>query len=174
MDRRNALLTLSGVMMTTTLLTLPRRNALAQATTALQLPLYRTETLEIGTFAKETSQVALKKAEHPKVREFAGFEVAEQTAIAQVLTNNNDPPPAPLSSAHQSELKQLQAQGGRAFDGAYVQGQIAGHHQLLAIQQAFLDGRPTDLDAMHIAVLARTVINMHLTMLQDLQNQLNA
>jgi putative membrane protein len=174
MDRRNALLTLSGIMTTTTLLTLPRHKALAQGASAtLQLPQYRAQTLEIGTFAKETSQAALNKATHPNVREFAGFEVAEQTAVAQVLTSDNNPQPAALNSAYQAQLQQLRAQSGRAFDLAYVQGQIAGHQHLLAVQQAFLDGRPADLDAMHIAVLVRTVIGVHLTMLQDLQNQLN-
>jgi putative membrane protein len=173
MDRRNALLTLSGAMVTSTLLTLPSRKALAQARSAtLELPQYRAQTLEIGTFAKQTSQAALNQATNPNVREFAGFEVAEQTAVSQVLTSDNNPQPAALNSAYQMQLQQLQAQSGKAFDVAYVQGQIAGHQQLLAIQQGFLDGRPSDDDARHIAVLVRMVITMHLTMLHDLQNQL--
>ncbi len=47
--------------------------------------------------------------------------------------------------------------------------QIQGHQELLKIQQAFLNGVPTDHDREHLAVLARMAIQMHLTMLQDLQ-----
>ena len=55
-----------------------------------------------------------------------------------------------------------------------MQGQIKGHQELFAIQEEFLNGVPTDHGREHIAVLARTVIQMHLTMLQDLQGVVGA
>ncbi len=175
MDRRNAIATLSGAVAASALLTLPRRAAWAQQTpalmpgTTLDADAYKTHTLMAGTFAKQTSVVALGKATNPRVKQFAQFEADEQTTIAQVLTDMANPPPAPLDAAHQGMLTQLQGEQGKAFDAAYVQGQIKGHQELFAIQQAYLNGNPTDRDREHIAMLARAVIQMHLTMLQDLQ-----
>ena len=175
MNRRNAIVTLSGVLATSALLVAPRRPAFAQAVGAtLSAGPYKTKTLMAGTFSKETSQMAMSQATHPKVQEFAQFENAEQTTIAQALTDMNNPPPAPLDAQHAAMLKQLQAQSGKAFDMAYVQGQITGHQELLVIQQSYLNAAPTNADYKHIAMLARTVIQMHLAMLTDLQNTLNA
>ncbi len=76
----------------------------------------------------------------------------------------------PLDANEEAMLRQLQAAAGPAFDQAYVQGQIMGHQQLLGIQEAFLRGQSSmTTDAVHIALLARTVIQMHLTMLHDLE-----
>jgi len=175
MNRRNAIVTLSGVLATSALLVVPRGPAFAQTTGAtLGQGQYKAKTLMAGTFSKQTSQMAISQATHPKVQEFAQFEAAEQTTIAQALTNMNNPPPAPLDAQHAALLKQLQGQSGKAFDAAYVQGQITGHQELLAIQQSYLNAAPTDRDYKHVAMLSRTVIQMHLTMLQDLQNTLNA
>ena len=56
-----------------------------------------------------------------------------------------------------------------------MQGQIEGHQRLLSIQESFLKGQLNmATDPVHVAMLARTVIQMHLTMLQDLKNMLNA
>ena len=75
---------------------------------------------------------------------------------------------------HTALLHQLQSQSGKTFDSAYIQGQIVGHQQLLNIQQAFLNKTLTGNDDEHIAVIARAVIQMHLTMLQDLQTEITA
>ena len=173
MDRRHAITALSGVVAASALLALPRRPAWAQKPTgSIGAGEYKTQTLAVGSFSKQLSQLAMARAAHPRVKEFAGFEVGEQTAIAQVLTNTADPPPVPPGPAMTGELAQLQQQQGKAFDLDYVRLQIQGHGDLYAIQQDFLNGTPTDMDREHIAVLARAVIQMHLTMLQDLQAML--
>jgi putative membrane protein len=180
MDRRNAIMAFSGVLASSALMAIPRRPALAQTPaelgqatriTSLQ---YRAQTLQVGTFSKQTSELATTQAVHPRVRQFAVFEVDEQTAMAQVLTDVNNPRPVPLDAQHAALLQQLQSQSGKTFDLAYIQGQIVGHQQLLNIQQAFLNGTLTGNDDEHIAVLARVVIQMHLTMLQDLHTEITA
>jgi len=139
----------------------------------LNLEQYRKATLMVGSLAKQTSELALQQAAHPAVKQFAGFENAEQTTLAQVLTNTQNPPPAPLDANEAAMLRQLEAASGPSFDQAYVQGQIMGHQQLLGIQEAFLQGQPSmATDAVHVAMLARTVIQMHLTMLQTLERTL--
>ncbi len=179
MERRNALMSLSGILATSAFFgaTAPRSLAQTPVTPTTHATLgasrYKTQTLAIGTFAKETSQLAMSKATHPKIKEFANFEVAEQTTIAQALMNMNNPPPAPLDAQQTAMLKQLQAQSGHGFEAAYVQGQLTGHRELLDIQQEFLNGTPPTADQQHIAMMARTVIQMHIVMLMDLQSELS-
>jgi putative membrane protein len=180
MDRRNAIVAFSGILASSALAAMPRRPAFAQTEAEsgqakLITPLqYRTQTLQVGTFSKETSQLATVQATHPKVRQFAQFEVNEQTAMAQVLTDVNNPPPVPLDAQHTALLQQLQSLSGKTFDTDYIQAQIVGHQQLLNIQQIFLNSILTGNDAEHIAVLARVVIQMHLAMLQELQMEITA
>jgi predicted outer membrane protein len=182
MDRRNALLTLSGMVATGALLSRPSlaQNSAAQnpavpdATGTITPMVHRDETLSLGAFSKETSQIALTRATHPLIRQFAGFELAEQTTVAQVITDQANPPLAPIDQRHQAMLQALQAAQGPAFDTAYVQGQLETHERLLNIQQAFLNGTQTDRDAEHIAMMARTVIQMHIVMLETIQKHMGA
>lgn len=132
-------------------------------------------TLMGGTLAKQTSELAQERARHAAVKQFATFEIAEQTAIAQVLTDLPNPPPAPLDADHAAVLKTLQdTPAGPAFDRAYVQAQIQGHEELLMIQQGYLDDTNRRTDGQHIAVLARVSIQQHLSMLRELQRLLAA
>ena len=178
MNRRDALYTMTGLVAGTALLALPAGKALAQMPPAgaakLTMAQYKAMTLLGGTFAKQSSQLALSQASSPKVREFAQFEVDEQIVVAQVLTNTNKPPPVPLDQTHASMLQNLQGQSGHAFDMLYVRGQIAGHQELLTVQQGYLNAMPADMDMMHAAMFARMTIMMHLTMLHDLMATLPA
>ena len=99
---------------------------------------------------------------------FATFEIAEQTAIAQVLTDAANPPACRCDAEHAAVLKNLQDLAGPAFDGAYVQAQLhAGNEELLMIQQGYLDDPARTPDGQHIAVLARANIQQHLVMLKE-------
>jgi putative membrane protein len=131
-------------------------------------------TLMGGTLAKQTSELAPERAQHPKVKQFAGFEIAEQTALAQVLTNTVDPPPVPLDAEHAAVLEGLRPLSGAAFDRAYVQAQIQGHEKLLRVQQGYLDNTARTPDTQNIAVLARMSIQQHLTLLRELQQMVAA
>ncbi len=181
MNRRHALLALSGAL-TTTLIAAAPRGAFAQpatispSATPLSPSEYRKMTLAAGSFALQSSQLATQRAQNPRVREFAQFELAEQISMAQVLLNTNDanPPPAPLDPTHAALLKTLADTQGSGFDMAYLQAQTQGHQELLAIQQNFLRAPVQDRDLEHIAVLARATITMHITMLQDLTAALHA
>ena len=180
MNRRMLMAGISGAALP---LLVQASSQVAQAQTAstaipsapLGVAQYRQMTLLVGSLAKQTSEVAMQRASHPKVKQFAGFENAEQTTMAQVLTDTPNPRPVPLDPAHENMLRQLEATSGPAFDRSYVQGQIAGHQQLLGIQESYLKGQPSmGTDPVHVAMLARTVIQMHLTMLQDLNQMLIA
>jgi predicted outer membrane protein len=177
MDRRKALASLSGVAATSVLFAATAGKAFAQTSmpktgAPIGEDAYKTQTLMVGTLSKMLSQLAATQAMHPMVKQFAEFEVNEQLTMAQVLTGMANPPPAPLDAASQAVLTQLQSTTGKAFDAAYIRAEVDGHHKLYAIQEEFLNGNPTDMDREHIAMLARTVISMHLTMLGDLENRL--
>jgi putative membrane protein len=175
MNRRNALMALSGAMATPLLVTLP---GLATAQSA-KLPTldhsqYEAETLMFGGLSKQASQLAVERSRNPKIKEFAEFEIDEQTTMAQVLTDKANPEPVPIDPEHAEILKRLQGVSDTDFDRAYVQEELTVHAELLTAQQSFLNNRPSDDDYRHIAMLARTVIQMHVTMLHDLQAALPA
>ena len=169
MDRRHVLLGLAGAAP----LLMARTAAFGQTAPGGVAPLdataYAEQTLQVGTLAKITSQVALSRSKNPFVRRFAVSEIAEQTAVAQSLTSNFNPPPAALTAAQQQIIASLQGLSGPAFDEAYVKAQIQGHEQLLVFQQEFLAG-DTDpaADFVHVALIATAFIQTHLALLQGL------
>src|SRR3712207_5031112 len=57
------------------------------------------ETLATGTVALQTSEIALQKAQNPKVKQFAQFERDEQTTIAEVLRSIQEPAATASSGA---------------------------------------------------------------------------
>lgn len=140
-----------------------------------ELTAHQKMTLMIGSLANQSSLIAMERATDPRVKQFAGFEHAEQTTIAQVMTDEPNPRPMALDPDHQAKLQALQGMaGGAAFDRAYVRDQLEGHEHLLRLQEAFLKQNGSQpSDAVHVAMLARTTIEMHLTMLRDLRQMLN-
>lgn len=126
----------------------------------------------LGTLSLQASMLAAERTRNPKVKEFAQFEIAEQTTMAQVLTDEDHPKAVALDPTNAAVLTRLQGASDKEFDREYVQAQLTGHDELLNAQQAFLNIRPSDDDYRHIAMLARTTIQMHITMLHDLQNML--
>ena len=182
MNRRHLVTGLSGAALFPLIIQLTSQGAGAQPASpdAPSVPIgaddYRRLTLSAGMLAKQSSELASQKATNPKVKQFATFEIAEQTAIAQVLTSPQSPAPVQLDDKHAAALKSLQGASSADFDKAYLRGQIEGHSELLGIQDAFLQGKGQDTlsmtasDTGHIATLAKTVILMHLTMLKDLND----
>lgn len=139
------------------------------------LTAYKKMTLMVGSLANQTSMIAMQRATNPHVKQFAGFEHAEQTTIAQVMTDEANPRPTTLDEKHQAQLQELQGmESGAAFDRAYVKSQMRGHEQLLHLQETYLKQNGSQpSDTVHVAMMARAVIQMHLTMLQDLRQMLN-
>ncbi|HZY68981.1 MAG TPA: DUF4142 domain-containing protein [Devosia sp.] len=136
---------------------------------------YVTQTLTVGTLALQSSQVAAEKASNEMVREFANLEVAEQTAVAQVLSSTEagkTPPELPAEDAE--KLTALQdTEAGATFDQAYIQMQIEGHQRLLEIQQSISGGNEPTVEVI-TAKLAEQAITSHLAMLNHINAQLGA
>lgn len=134
---------------------------------------HKERTLQIGALSLQLSELALKRAQAPRVREFAGFEQDEQKTLAEVLTSQHDPQPVALDAMGKQALAQLTGATAAQFDAEYVALEIKGHTQLLEVQEDYLQTQSSiSSDEVHIAMLARGVIRMHLAMLNDLKGTL--
>jgi predicted outer membrane protein len=125
----------------------------------------------VGSLALQSSQLAAQRASRFELKEFASFEIAEQLTLAQVLTDTPTPSLATLEGTHAAQLQALdRSQIGHTFDVQYVALQLQLHHELLDVQNSFLQVQPSmSSDIAHIAMLARTTIQMHLTLLDHLR-----
>ncbi|MGY2047537.1 DUF4142 domain-containing protein [Methylobacterium sp. JK268] len=148
---------------------------------------YIADTLAAGALSLASSRMAREKARDDDVKEFAGFEVAEQETIADILKAMRDqgtpatgqvkPPSAAevtgqIDAKGKSTLDTLQqAKAGAAFDRDYVRGQVEGHQALLRIQESYL-GSGKDRETLAVAKLARGQIKEHLTLLADIEHDL--
>lgn len=142
--------------------------AWAQGATGDAERTHATETLRTGSLALMTSQLAQQKARGAMVKEFAGFEVMEQTTIAQIIKESKNMTPPPPGAMEQEVMARLNAASGRAFDRAYVAAQIDGHERLLQVQETYLaNGR--DMPTRHVAMLAKGQITEHLTLLRKMR-----
>lgn len=129
---------------------------------------HATDTLRVGSLALKSSQIAQVKARTPRVKEFADFEVAEQTTIAEIVRDLSGLTPPPPDAKAQAVLARLDAASGRAFETAYVTAQTDGHQELLQIQERYLsEGRNAHMR--HVAMLARGQIKEHLKLLDDIR-----
>src|SRR3954452_687197 len=105
------------------------------------------QTMQLGMVALETSRIAQQKAQNADLKQFATFEVQEQTTISEVLQSMIDPAATAAPSAQAggttgaagsatgmqmpAEARQMvqklqSAQAGAEFDREYLQGQMQG------------------------------------------------
>jgi len=141
------------------------------------------QTMQLGMVALETSRIAQQKAQNADLKQFANFEVQEQTTISEVLHSMMDPsataatsaPPGamPVPADAREMVQKLQnAQAGAEFDRQYLQGQVEGHRKLLQVQEQYLSANPQNREHMNVAKLARTQIREHIALLETLQQKM--
>jgi predicted outer membrane protein len=148
---------------------------------------YIQQMLALGTVSLQQANFALSKAQNPRVKQFAEFEIGEQNNLTDVLHSFADPAAtastsagAQASASTAPELSQedsaamerlSKAQPGAALDREYVALQIQGHQKLLKLQESYLQSSG-NREMISIAKLARGQINEHIAMLQDIQKEL--
>ncbi len=124
---------------------------------------YRLMALMGGSFAIATSELALERARIPTLRTFARLEINEQVAVAGSLGAR--PGAAGLRPDQAALVEELAATPpGPRFDRLYLQGQVAGHRELLALNRAYAQGGRDDLGRA-VANVAVPSIETHLTIL---------
>ncbi|WP_424813166.1 DUF4142 domain-containing protein [Roseococcus sp. YIM B11640] len=121
-----------------------------------------------SAFAILTSRLAASRGSTAGVKAFANFEIAEQTAIrrAMELASLATGQPQP-DAEHAQQLRQLEALSGTEFDRMYLQGQLAGHRELLMLHQRSASSGTREEKI--ISTIAVAGIEQHIAMLQGMQ-----
>lgn len=124
-----------------------------------------------------TSRIAQEKASDKTVKAFAGFELAETTAVLSVLQDLGTPEPQP-DPKDQAVLAAMQAaESGSDFDKAYIKAQIESHQILHDHTAGYLKnatgGDPAEKHGRHLATLALTTIREHMAICQHISQTLN-
>ena len=150
---------------------LAARPALAQATPEE----YMTLMLEAGAFTKGAAEIALEKAQDEMARRFAELEIGEIDAVVAVLTGAGAPPPPTpdeLDGAEADMIARLRdAEAGPEFDRLFIEAELTGHEEGLAIQQP-LSGESEITVPVATAKLAEESIKSHIAMLQTIQSMM--
>ncbi len=144
------------------------------------------ETGMVGSLSLATSRVAAEKATDAMVKKFAGFEVAEQETVADILMSMKADPAsaegalkkpseaeveAMIDPAGKEALTKLRGLSGAEFDKMYVTAQLDGHRKLLAIQEDYLKvGK--NREHLSVAKLARGQVKEHIALLEDIQSKM--
>ena len=147
---------------------------------------HMTRTMAVGSLSLAASRLALSKAKNALVKQFAGFETAEQDTIADILKAKMMPDAKPMGEVKgptdaeiaskldqkgKDMLEKMRAmKAGPEFDRAYLKAQLEGHKELLTIQEDYLKVAD-DLDETNVAKLARGMIKEHLALLADLEKK---
>ncbi|MBB3950886.1 DUF4142 domain-containing protein [Aureimonas jatrophae] len=144
------------------------------------------ETGMVGALSLATSRVAEEKATDAMVKQFAGFEVAEQETIADILMSMKADPmqaegalkkpseaevEAMIDPAGKESLEKLRGLSGAEFDKMYVMAQLDGHRKLLTIQEDYLKAGK-NREHLSVAKLARGQVREHIALLEDLQSKM--
>lgn len=168
MDRRTTLGTLAAGAAAALFAVRPAAAQMLGSPDALRL-----QALSGGTFAMQTSELALRSATMPGVRQFAQFEVEEQQAVLQAMRISGIEVPAtvPMEASKLQMIEGLRAASGAEFDRMYVMGQVAGHEELQRVYATIANGGATAGERA-IATLAVPSIRTHLGILAGLQQQM--
>ena len=129
-------------------------------------------------FEIQEGQLASTMAKAPAVKNFGMMMVSEHRKTTELLTKAvadtgmTPPPPPPLSADQQAQIDQLRGLSGAAFDKAYVEQQLASHHEALMVQANYAKGGS---EAKLRAVASSTVpiVQGHLRTLTTLQAKTN-
>jgi putative membrane protein len=143
------------------------------------------QTMQLGMVALETSRIALNKARNDDLKQFANFEVQEQTTLSEILRSMMDPsataatgstagqaamPNVQMDASARDMIQKLQGQqAGAEFDKMYLDGQLQGHRNLLQVQERYLQSNSRNREHMNVARMARTQIREHIALLETMQ-----
>jgi putative membrane protein len=126
------------------------------------------EAARAGAEEVNAGQLAQTKATSPAVRRFAARMVADHTAVDQQLAQSKSiTPTTDPDSAHTTMLTQLQGMHGRAFDRAYMTGQVDDHQNAVTLfENEAQNGTDPDLKA--FAQKTLPTLQQHLAMARQL------
>ncbi len=174
MNRRSLLITPAVALGGAALLNTRFSAALAQTQAqtqpgSLTAASYTASLLRIGTLSIGTSDLARQRSTNTFVRAFAEGELDEQIAIGQSLQNTAKPKPAVLNAAQRQALESVQNASDTDFDTTYLNVQLTGHKNLLALNHKFLGPNPVyDEPLVHTALVGQAFVKNHIYILEQL------
>ena len=143
--------------------------SIARAQTATGMDEAKLPALLGGDFATASSQLASRKSSNNSVKTFAELEIAEQEAVATAF--GSEPGAAGIREDHAALLAQLETAEGAEFDMMYIEGQIAGHEELLDIHRTYARNGDDPM-ARGASLVGVTGIQTHLVMLESIRRSL--
>ena len=129
-------------------------------------------------FSMSASKIAVDRATNNRVKEFAGFELAETTAITAVLKTMETIFPEMDEETKKSFGIIESTAAGDEFDKLYLQSQLKNHRLLRDLTEDYLNEAPTDqLDKIEaedklIATLILPFFEEHVTIIERLGKKL--
>ena len=145
----------------------PPPPALSAGDTAFINTVSQADTEEINA-----AQLAETNSHSARVKSYAQQMVSDHTAANQKLNSiaqsKGVTPTTTPDDAHQQMMTQLQGEHGRAFDRAYIQGQIQDHQMVIQVLQNEAQ-TGTDPELKEFASTTLPVIQHHLQMAEALQ-----
>ncbi len=123
-------------------------------------------------------QLAVAKATNKNVKEFAGFELMEATAVIDVLKEVGTVVPA-VNAASQAFLSELESLEGIAFDRTFMKAEQENHEWLRDLAHDFLNSQPdsgsaADAEVRRLAKVAHYAFTEHVAMSKNINAELNA
>jgi len=125
-----------------------------------------------------TSKIAIEKIQNSSAKEFAGFELAETTAITTVLKSIGVLAPEMDEESKSIFSKIESAVLGPEFDKLYIESQLKNHQLLRDLTEDYLNEAPSgNLDqeesqGKYLATLALTMFNEHVTITERISKEL--
>ena len=123
-------------------------------------------------FEIQSSQLALQKSQTPAVRQYAQMMIDHHTMTTRDLTaaaqrSGLTPPPPALTPDKAQMISSLQSAAGASFDQLYLQHQLMGHQEALALHSSYAAGGD-DSNLKQVAQKAVPVVRGHLDQVQSL------
>jgi putative membrane protein len=139
-------------------------------------PQYVAEAGSSDLFEIQSSELALQRSNNPQVRSFAEQMIRDHSGSAaqlkSITTQENVASPA-LDPRHARMLDQLRGLSGPQFDVAYIQMQVQGHREALAVEDEYRTGG-SDPRLRALAEQATPMIEHHLTEAESISSNVAA
>lgn len=126
-------------------------------------------------FETQSSKLALEKSKNKDIRDFAKMMITDHAKTTQGVKDaaqkaNLTVPTPTLNADQQQMMAALHAASGDAFDQTYLQQQLAGHQQALALMQNYAESGDTPA-LQNAAKTAIPIVQKHLARLKELTKQ---
>lgn len=119
----------------------------------------------------DAAQLAQSKTTEPAVNGFAMMMVSDHTTaendLKTLATKKSMTVPTTPDSAHMAMKTQLMAMSGRAFDSAYMHGQLNDHNMVISLMQNEMNNGK-DADAKNYANMYLPKVQMHKQMVDSI------